>query len=383
MAVYLQSALNTAVATMVSGSYQAADFLTVANNAVREVLLDIDMRSMIRKVALSPNLYDDIYQYTCPTSMKGIAIIDIKPQINRGNLQWDLVTAEEFDRRKTESEVNLVAFSEDDLTRKLLLSREIDDSEIAIDRLDSVGDWTAYGGGDNITKDADNYVKGSASLNWDIDDSVDATAGIVNDSLDTFDISDYLSNGSIFVWAYISSITNLTNYIIKVGSDSSNYYYITITTNNEGNAFEAGWNLLRFDFADKETTLTPDVDACEYVALYMTKDTDKVSETDYRFDNLVMKLGKHYDVIFHSKYSWQATAAGAWKADATVTTDYLNVDTDEYAIVLLKTSELMERHLKNHSEADRYFALYEKAKATYIKNNPSLAMLLSQEYYTF
>ncbi len=396
-ATYLNSALNTAVATQVSGSYTAADFLTVANNAVREVLVDIDMRSFIRKTALAPNLFDDIYQYTCPTSIKGSAIIDIAPQVRRGRYDsWNLVTQEEFDRTKQDArwgnfdflrglygnqslEDNLVAFSEDDLTRKLLLSRVIDDSEIAIDRLDSVGDWADYGQGENITADADNYVKGSGSLNWDIGSGSGTTAGIYNDSLDTFDISDYLSNGSIFVWAYISSITYLTNFIIHIGSDASNYYYITIETNNEGNAFEAGWNLLRFDFANKTASNTPDVDACEYVALFMTKTTAKVSETDYRFDNLVMKLGKHYNVIFYSRYAWQA--AGTWKVDSTAATDYLNVDTDEYAIVILKTSELIERHLKNHNEADRYLALYEKVKAKYILDNPSQKMLLSQEYY--
>jgi len=379
MASFLHSELSTEVTAIVSGSFTAADFLTVANRAVRDVLSDIDLRSSIRSDALSPNLFDDVFQYTYPSTMKGDKIIDIKPQIKRGKLLWDLVTAEEFDRRKNEED-NLISISRDDLVNKLLVSRVIDDQETGIDALDSVGDWEGYGIGENITKDVDNCVKGSASLNWDIGSGSGTTAGIYNDSLDTFDISDYLTNGSIFVWVYISSITNLTNFIIRIGSASDEYYYITITTNNEGVAFYAGWNLLRFDFADKVASGTVDVDACDYVALYMTKTTAKVSETDYRFDNLVMKLGKHYSVVYYSRYFWQSSA-GTYLEDATAVTDVLNCETDEYNLIIQKTAQFMEEHLKNLGEADRHEKTYERKKAKYIFDNPSQALLLTQQYY--
>lgn len=378
---FLHSELDTECAAIVSGSYDAGTFLTVANRAIRDVLSEVDLRSSMRSVALSPNLFDEIYQYTCPSDMKGDKIIDIKPQIKREKLRWDLVTAEEFDRRKNKSEINLIAISRDDLVNKLLLSRVIDDQETVIDLFDVVGDWEGEGDGSNITKDADNYVKGSASLNWDIDDSATAIAGIVNSSLDTFDVSDYKSNGSIFVWAYISSASDITNFIVKVGSSSSAYYYITITKNNENASFYAGWNLLRFDFTNKKTSGTPDDDACNYCALYMTKETDKSSETDYRFDNLVMKLGKHYSVVYYSRYFWQDTD-GVYLEDAVTTaTDLLNCETDEYNLIIQKTAQFMEEFLKNLGEADRHEKIYERKKAKYIFENPSLALPLIQEYY--
>ncbi len=380
MPSFTQAELNTEVAAVVSGEFSAANFLTVANHAVRDVLTEIDLRSSIRSVALSPNLFDDIYHYTYPSDAKGNKVIDIKPQVKRGKLLWDLVTAEEFDRKKNESEVNLVAISRDDLVNKLLISRQIDDQETVIDILDSVGDWAGYGQGENITKDSDDYVKGSGCLNWDIGSGSGTTAGIYNDSLDTFDISDYLTNGQIFVWVYISSTTNLTNFIIRVGSASDEYYYITITTNNEGVAFYAGWNLLRFDFVNKTASGTVDVDACDYVALYMTKTTAKVSETDYRFDNLVMKLGKHYSVIYYSRYFWQSSAV-VYLEDATTTTDLLNCETDEYNLIIRKTAQYMEEFLRNSAEATKHETIYERKKAKYIFENPSQALLLIQEYY--
>ena len=398
MPSFTQAKLNTEVAAIVSGEFSAANFLTIANRSVRDVLSEIDLRSSIRSSALSPNLFDNVFQYTYPSDAKGDKVIDIKPQEKRGRFDnWDLVTPEEFDRKKQDLRVdrygdpielkgtqwlgqNLISVSRDDLVNKLLVSMAIDDQETGIDIFDSVGDWEGYGDGENLTADANNFIKGSGSINWDINADEGTTAGIYNDSLNTFDVSSYLTNGSIFVWAYISSATNLTNFIIRIGSSSSAYYSITITTNNEGASFYAGWNLLRFDFTNASETGTVDDDGCDYVALYITKDSAKVSETDYRFDNLVMKLGKHYSVVYYSRYFWQSST-GTYLEDATTTTDVLNCETDEYNLIIEKTAQRMEEFLRHRSEAKEHKSAYGEMKKTYIFDNPSQALLLIQEYY--
>ena len=380
MPSFTQSELSTSVSKIVSGDFTAGDFLTIANDAVREVLADLDLRGSKRKTALSPNLFDEIYQYSCPSTLKGDKVIDIAPQISRTKLDyWNLVPAREFDRYKVDGD-NLVAIARDDLVNKVLISRPIDDDELTIDRLDAVGDWAAFGDGTNLTADAENYVKGSSAINWDINADGGTTAGIVNGSVDSFDTSIYATAGSAFVWVYISSITNLTNFILRIGNSSSAYDYITITTNNEGAAFYAGWNLLRFDFSDKATTGSPTRTACDYVALYMTKDGAKVSETDYRFDNLVLKLGEHWNLSYYCRYLWQSSA-GVYLEDATATTDVLNCETDEFPLFIRKTAQLMETHLKQHDLADRHESKYKEMKAQYLFDNPSEALLLQQTYY--
>ena len=380
--MYSQADFNSAVSRKVSGSYDDATFLAVGNDAVREVLMDIDMRSMIRKTALGPNLLRNIYTYTCPSDMKGDRIIDIEPQINRGkNDFWRLTDPEEFDRSKELYQENLVAIETHDLIRKILLSKSVDDDTITIGELDSVGDWAGFGDGENLTLDNSNFVNGVGAINWDINANGGTTAGIVNSSLDTFDISDYLTEGSIFVWAYIPNTADITNFTLRVGTDASNYYSITVTTTNEGNAFENGWNLLRFDLVNKVETGTVTNDSCSYGAIYMTKDASKTYETDYRFDYIVMEKGEHYDIWYYSKYGWQSSA-GVYEQDATDITDNLNVDTDEFAIIVEKGAELMEEDLKNYGEADRHRNKYELLKKRYIDENPSRAMSMIQTYYT-
>jgi hypothetical protein len=396
MPVYTRTIIKSRLATKVSGIISTTDYDTIINDAVTEVIGDLDMRSTKRKSALSPNMFDDVYDYTCPGDLKANRIIDIRPQIDRGRLdQWILTTEEEFDRLKQDHRVdtwgdpiklnrnywlgtNICAIADDDFVRKLKISRVVDDKATTVDPLSAVGTWVVFGDGTNLTRDSDNFVKGSASLNWDISAAGGTTAGIYNSTVTQFDITSYLS-GSVFVWAYITSATNLTNYILRIGSSSSAYYSITITTTNEGTAFSEGWNLLRFDFINKVATGTVDEDACDYVAIYMTKAAGKISETDYRFNNLVMAVGQHYDLVYYTKYGWQSST-GTYLENSTADTDYLNVDTDELSIVVAKATELGERHLRSGRETGA-ITLYENKKAKYQFNNPSEALLLTTTYF--
>ena len=398
---FAQSELNTSVGKGLTGDIVDADFLTIANDAVKEVIADIDLRGCIRSSALSPYLFDGINQYSYPTDAKGDKVIDVEPQMGRGrNDYWKLKSAEEFDRLKEDNRTdrwgepivynqdyfsgdNIMAIRRDDLVNKLLLSRVIDDTSLIISSLDSLtaggGTWTLFGDATNLTADSVNRVKGNASTNWDITAAGGTTAGIYNDDVNTFDVEPYKTDGSAFAWVYLSSATNVTNFILRIGSSSSAYYYITVTTNNEAASFYAGWNLLRFDFTNKSTTGTPNDDACDYVNLYMTKDAGKVSETDYRFDHIILKLGKQQQLRYYSRFGWQSSE-GTHLEDATTTTDLLNCETDEYHLFVAKTRQRYSEFLKDWTRANKYEKEYEKKKKQYIFDNPSRALMLQQTY---
>ena len=399
MPSFTRSELRTRLATAISGNVSSSDLNIILNRAVIEVLSSVDVRSMKRRTPLTPNLFDDVFQYTAPTDLKGHKIVDIQPQINRGRFDdWQLTTCEEFDRLKQDRRddrfgdpINfsrrnawlgqaLVAVSDYDFVRKILLSRPIDDQKIVIDSLDSVGDWTAVGDAENVEVDTGNFVKGSGSISFDIDASGTTTAGIENASITSTDISAFISEGSLFVWVYIVDKDDITNFIARLGSTSAVYNTITITTVNEGTAFADGWNLLRFDMANKTLVGTPDNEAITFATVFMTKATGKVSEVNYRFDNLVLRLGDHYNLHYYSKYGWQSSA-GTYLEESTSDTDLVNVDTDELKLIEYKATELAETHLGNDDRSSRNFQLYENKVKEYEANVFSTALPLSTAYY--
>jgi len=362
------------------------DARVTLNRAVRFVVGDIDLRSTKRKTQVSPGLFEDVFTYPWPSDAKGLAFIDLQPQINRpSDLEWELTTPEEFDRRKVYDRGmgrELVAVRENDGLKKLLASLQAQNDSLAISTLDSLtaggGTWQAFGDAENVAADADNYVSGAGSIKFDISSAGGTTAGIQNTSLTSFDFSDYVDNNrSIFVWAYIASTTNLTNFILRVGSGTGAYYSITITTSHEG-TFTTGWNLLRFDFANKSTTGSPDTSAGTYVALYMTKASGKVDD-GYRFDNLIMLGGVIHDLYYYSKYGWQ-TSGGTYIENST-TTDYLNADTDELELISIKAAEYAAQELRDYDDVKLFKNDYTDKKTEYILKNPSEAKLLTTIYH--
>jgi hypothetical protein len=90
--------------------------------------------------------------------------------------------------------------------------------------------------------------------------------------------------------------------------------------------------------------------SCSYAALYINKLAGKAAETSYRFDHLMIKNGAFYNLIYYSKYPWQ-TAAGVYIDNSTVDTDLLNVDTDEYQMVIEKCVEFCAYEARESGDA--------------------------------
>lgn len=379
----LKSRVNAGIHGRIGVLIDEDDFI---NDVAREVNTDIDMASTIRRGTLSPKLFNGIYDYTAPSDLKEQAIIDVPPQIKRDNGEWYLTTPEEFLRTR-ERDNNIIAIEDANGIKKLLLSKNLDDENRVISELDSTtsggGTWIAFGDGTNITADQDDFVKGAGSINWDINAAAGTTAGIQNTGLEDYDIEDFMQgNGAAFVWVKITSTTGLTNFILRLGTDSSNYYYKTITSAHDGTGFVEGWNLLRFDLTSLSSSGSPAQTSLNYAAIYMTKTTGKISETDYRFDWLVLKRGQIYQTKYYSKFPW-VSAAGAYLENSTDDSDFIVADSTEYNLYILKGKQMAAEEANEFEIAGTYERQYIEKKGRYVKQNPSLRRIETTEYYHF
>ena len=389
--VYTRTNLQDRLNSMIGGKNgQLLSLENLFNSAVRYVLTDMDLRGTKRNAVLAPNLFNDIYDYTLPTDTK--KIIDILPQTERGEMtEWDLVSEEEFDRKKNRLD-NLVAISDDDMVRRLKISRRVSDRAVILGRLESpTGDgdtWSAFGGvvDTDIKKDGDNYVKGIASLRFSGDGSNgDTNAGIQNKGLDAEDLSEYLATGSIFVRGRLTTgDTNIKQLNVRIGSDTSNYYQISDSTTNENTAFETGWNLVRLDLSGKSTTGTPVDTAIDYVAAFWSKDSDAhSSDTDYAFDHIEIKKGIIHYLLYYTRYVWQTTTTAVYKENSTAATDTLSLYNDEVELVLAKAYELASIELKDKDGIKIARELYKDQKKSYLMDHPSEAKILVSMPYEF
>lgn len=401
MPIYTQSQLRSDVNARIKGKIGIlVDSQSTLNQGVREVLSDLDLITTRRRAPLVPNLYAGLFEYAAPTDLKGYSVITIQNQLNTPAIPWGLVPYEQFMRRQ---DGNTIGISHYDGRKKIYLNTVgaiyyydyynngdynfgttslAPNAKTTITGLDTLssggGTWGPFGdvtAGD-VYKDESNFVEGSGSIRFNINAAAGTTAGIVNTTLNSSDMSTYFSqNGNAYVWAYITSTTNLTNFKLRLGSSASNYNTMTTTTQADGTAFVVGWNLIAFDLSATSLTGTPVNTAITYSAIYMTKTSAKVSETAYRFDFLVLRRGQVNNLYYYSCYGWQSST-GAYKVNSTSASDVLNADEDEYQLILARCTELAALEVDEDKVADSNALRYKELKKYYKMNNPSEALIM-------
>lgn len=380
---YQRNDLRDAIAdtTIQANLSSQVNIQNILNRTARMVFAEIDLRSAKRIAVISPNVFDNVYLYTAPADLKDYALVDIRPQVSRQlDSRVKLVIPEQFDRKKSDRNL-MVSVLDDDFVRKLMIDIDVDETKKQAAGMDSInsggGTWIVFGDGTNVVLDKVNRVEGSGSLKFDLVGS-GTTAGLENSSLTSFNISDYTNDGYALAWIYINSITNLTNFIIRIGSSSGNYHQITVTADSAGNAFVNGWNLIRWNFADKSDTGTPDDTAVDYCTVYMTKTSGK-SDDGYRIDDVQLHTGDIYEVEYYTKYPWQNTS-GTYLENSTSGTDYVNADTDEFDLLVFRGKVELARELRDWEQYNAALAEYREMTKKYKLSHPSQRLLFETEY---
>lgn len=355
------------------------------NEVVRTVTTDIDTRSARRQTVLTPDLFQDAYEYDCPADLDALKIIDIPTQAKNYEDDFFLVPSSQFSSKK---EKGMIAIKDFNGARVLQINANSSSQTIVVselDRYDSDGLWEVFEDAEFIGQDDSDYIKGNGSLTFDINADGGTEAGIFNSAVTPIDITQFLAGtSSFFVWAKIKSVTGITNYKLRYGNDDSNYMTVTVTTRSDGTAFTNGWNLLRFpvDMSVAQETGAVDESELSYFALYMTKSGSKISETDYKFDYLVLKKGQIHNVDYYSKYGW-TTSAGAYIENSTADSDLLVANKDEYDLFVEKGREIAGFEVKEFEASVASAQRYKDKKKDYQMRNPSEAKIMGNSYHNY
>lgn len=365
------------------------------NDGVRFSISEIDFMGMIREQSLTPNLTDNQYDYVAPTDLKKDGIISFRPQNtdSRGEFEtYDPVPFDEFDRRKKMEKGIFTLFSKD-LSKVLRVSADIDDISQQVSELEDTG-WRTFDSTSvndtDVKVDNDDYIEGAGAIRFQTDttDSTDSVVGIQNNLISAFDISPYLARGQAFVDAKLTvADTGIHQISVRFGSDSSNYYQVSDSNQNDCNAFVTGWNKIRFDFQNKTRVGSPVDTAIDYAAIFWSRDTTTIAllhlnDTDWGFDNLILKKGKYYNTAYYTKNVWQDTAFGL-SENSSNDSHALMLDPDEVEIVMTKVAEFASLFLRDYDDAKYYNNEYQRLKKEYQINNPSQALLMTSSRYQF
>jgi hypothetical protein len=364
------------------------DFNLLCRDAAEIMINRIDLQETRRRALLPNAIYDSVYDYSLPADFK--APISLNPQANnRFNGNQTRTFSKQFYNQKKDNQFAIVW---EDMVQYLRFSKYLR-KPITIDKADSLtenGDWVVTGNGTNLEVDTYNYISGTGSLKCDV-----------------------------------SSPGAVVNVIMKLGSDSSNYFSKTITTGHF-EAFQTGWNLCRFDLASSTETGTVNTAEIAYVQFTVTYNTNQtviytktltasvdMSVDNYisdgaifayldfasvsslsvlRLDNITAHIGTLYDVNYYSNYVFR-TSAGTWIEQPTSDSDLVNLSSLSYKIFEAELCKMITQQIQGsmggfdftywnlqlEGDGRNQLGLYEQ----YGNQYPSEREESQTDYYTF
>lgn len=256
----------------------------------------------------------------------------------------------------------------------------------------------------NVIVDFNEFFGGNASLRYDVivGQSVNLRATITS-TLISMNLSTLFDTGVFLLDAYIPTNVNpanITSYTIQWGTNSSNYYTTTVTTDIDGNSFSTGWFTLAFDWANATTVGTPDPTGAinTYFRIDMNFNGSLTNSTFFHYDSF--RVAKPETLTFHY-ISWNVGTDSTGTVNLTefTNTSYTDIPFfsgkyDQYvktvahkaAALAFADLRLKEESLVEDAEAERalarVYAIFPTSITKEVKSFKVLGINMAQRHYT-
>jgi len=358
----------------------------IINRAARAVLLDIDPKETQRIVEL-PQVFNNVFDYTLPSDVKGDRIIDIRPQAGRN--PSDIFAqgyATSFDSTKLLNTANKIYTQWNTGVKTIRIEAPTLTAPTTISDTSTLTGWTSAGGVGTITLDTTNNVSGGGALVFPLATG-QASGQLINSTLSQIDLSGLYGTGTLFTYVYLPVATNFTSVTLQWGVDSSNYYYYTATSTQQGTSFQNGWNLLAFPWVSAIKVGTPSSTAKSYGYTSAIFNYNSTAQNGVKLDNISIAPGYIFEIQYYSKFLFRDPATNAFQetiVDALDNNKIINLDTESYNLLFNKTAFFVAQSLQGADaqyDADYWQTEYENSLKRYKGMNPSEAMNKGETYY--
>jgi hypothetical protein len=354
--------------------------------AARQVLMDCDPQETKRILPVSSNVFNGVWDYPCPTDLKGNKIIDISPQVQRyPNEVWGQAYNQAFDVLKNTNLTNNFTIQFNQMVKTIRINAPVLTAPTIINDANSTtsnGTWTAGSSASNLATDNVNWVYNGGSLSFDLAAS-GSTGYLENSTMTALDLTEFLNQGTIFLYTYLPDGSDFTNINIRLGSSSTAYYSINATVNQSNTAFIDGWNLISFPWANATTTGSPDIENIDYARITWTYNGD--AQTAVRLDYITVALGSILNLTYYSKYMFRDSSTGAFQETVTSDNNLINLDVESFNLLTFKVCEyaVQQQQGAHATQYDgQYFAQqYKDALARYLSMYKSEIQLPQSTYY--
>lgn len=332
------------------------DFQSCLDEGRRNMLEMIQPGEMSRKAFMEQALYDQVDKYAVPEDMDYDNLQQIKMVSSYRNVDTldsplELVYRRYYDQKRHDSRNIISIFYENGVKYAgITHPRGLKECQHLlvndVNSLTANGTWNVGGNVVNLRLDELNHITGHASLSFDINDS-DTFGFIENSSMKPIDMSDYLNVGAAFVWANIPIPENLVAVKLILGSNVTDHttdtYSSTVGHPHDNNEFTTMWNLLKYMLNNLAVTGFPNPKSIGFMRVEFTTTGEGIPNCN--IDNVVIRKGTVYEMVYDSEYCLIDAVTGAWKQRTTSNSDIVPLETDSYQILMLETALVAQKDL--------------------------------------
>lgn len=304
--------------------------------AARKVQRDLDVQETIRIVEFANPIYNSIYDYAIPSDLKGNAVIDIRPQVNRlpGD-QFLQQYNQDFDLWKSTSLTDAFTVQWNTGVKTARINAPWIVAPVVINEainLSSNGTWAVGGGANNLSVSNIYSAVGSSSITFDLD--ISGSGYIECTGMDAIDLTQNENQAQQFWLQYLPTGSDFTAMELRWGSSSSDYWSATVTADFNVNAWVNGWNTNGVPWASASSTGSPDASSVTYLRVTYTYST---VQTGVHINSFTSNLGAILELEYYSKDLF-SSAAGAFKEKPTLNSDLVNLDTETYDVFVYQVA---------------------------------------------
>jgi hypothetical protein len=300
-------------------------------DSAQQLLLELDPQETKKYSQIA--LFNSVYDYTAPVDLKGNGAIDIAPQVNR---QWTDYYSQkfnqDFDLGKQTSLRDSFTVKFDTASKSLRINSPTLTAPTVLNQASATnnnGTWTADGVvATALTANNTNYQSGGGALQFNL---TSGTGYIQNTTSGKVDISAMLNQGSLFAYVYMPTGSQFTSVTLAWGSSAPASYSVTVTTNQQGKAFNNGWNLLQFPWLGATVSGSPDPTKITYLNVTCVV---TAPQTGVLVNNLFAVMPLLCNLEYYSKFLFRDATTGAFQETITDPSNLINLDTE--TVILLE-----------------------------------------------
>lgn len=187
--------------------------------------------------------------------------------------------------------------------RQIMLMGRNQKGANTLDSFNSLTGWTALNdtNATSLAIDTNIYKEGGASFSFNIIPTVTKRASLKK-TFSAIDFTNYVNTAWFNIYIWISTTTGLSSFSFNWGSDSSNYYKVTVTSQADGSVFTAGaWNSLTFKWSSPTQVGTPNVKQITFYQLDFDYTASMPSSNAWRYDFLRAVFPDELILNYYSK----------------------------------------------------------------------------------